>query len=92
MKIEINIEVDITDGEIKTLRDIFSKDRNRQYNTIFAKLPGSEISKHIVDSLITKNIIIEDSLHNAKLTPIGNIVLDRYDAEIRDKKLEEILK
>ena len=88
MIFSINLEIDLTDDEIKWLKDKFLPNR-RTYNVIFGEIKEFSYKENpIVKNLSEKNIIIIDSISNSNLTQIGHKILDQFD---RDKKLNKIL-
>lgn len=88
MIFSINLEIDLTDVEIKWLKDKFLPNR-RSYNVVFDGLQGGLYrTNSVVKTLSEKNLIIVDSLSNVNLTQIGHKILDQFD---RDKKITDIL-
>jgi repressor of nif and glnA expression len=91
MKFSINLDIELTEDELKWIKDKFLPNR-RTYNIIFEKIENKSYSTNIkiqvVKSLVEKNIIIVDSLSNSTLTQIGHKILDSFD---RDKKISDLL-
>lgn len=88
MKFSINLEIELTDEEIKWIKDKFLPKRG-SYNIVFDGLQGGLYrTNSVVKTLAEKNIIIIDSLSNSNLTQIGHKILDQFD---RDKKINDIL-
>jgi hypothetical protein len=84
MIFSINLEIDLTDVEIKWLKDKFLPNR-RSYLILQG---GLYRTNSIVKTLSEKNIIVIDNLSNANLTEIGHKILDLFD---RDKKITDLL-
>ena len=88
MKFSINIDIELTDEELKWLKDKFLLKRT-SYNVVLDGVQGGLYRiNSVVRTLVEKNIIILDSLSNANLTQIGHKILDQFD---RDKKITDLL-
>jgi len=84
----INLDIELTDEELKWLKDKFLPNR-RTYNVILGEMKESSYKENpIVKNLSEKNIIIIDRIYNSNLTQIGHKILDLFD---RDKKINDIL-
>ena len=92
MKFSIKIDVSLDKDEIDFIRNVFMNDRDRSYHKVFASLSDSQrkykVSKELLESLLVKSILLEDSIGNLTLSPIGQKVLDMID---RDKKINDLL-
>jgi hypothetical protein len=88
MIFSINLDIELTDEELKWLKDKFLPNR-RTYNVILGEMKESSYKENpIVKNLSEKNIIIIDSISNSNLTQIGHKILDLFD---RDKKISDLL-
>jgi len=93
MVFSIQIEIDLTDDEIKFIKKIFLQNRNRNYNITFENIKNIRSGKVYnippIKSLAEKNVIAIDNIGNSSLTQIGQMILDNFD---REKKLNDLLK
>lgn len=83
MKFSLNIEIELTDGEINFLKSKFLPNRGT-YNIVFENLKGKSIKvEPVVKTLSEKGIIVIDNIANSTLTQIGHKILDSFDREIK---------
>ena len=82
MKLTLNIELELDNGEISFLRKEFEGRPHRSFNRYFHQPPPHFFS------LLKKDILVTDSMGNSSLTTIGRMVVNRID---RDNRIDEIL-
>lgn len=84
---KINLEIELSEKEIDFLKKKFINNRNKKYNSILNS-DNKEFQTELY-SLIENGILIRESTtYNISLSKIGNLVLDKFD---RDIKINQIL-
>jgi len=101
MKLNINIEIELTDIEAKALKTIYSEDRRKKCN-LYMNLPEfsnsltsqlkeaksrNNLWAPIVKGLISKSIINIDNIGNFSLSEFGVKVVDELDRDIKISKI-----
>lgn len=86
MKINVNIDLFLSDEELSFFKKEFYGDSLRKHNPFFLKNRNDII--HIIDSTIQKGIIQSDNLGNISLTVLGKALLSELD---RNNRIDRII-
>lgn len=80
---KINLEIELSEKEIDFLKNNFLENRRKSLNLVLRP------DKSFLENLIKIGILrYESPTYNIYLTKIGNLVLDKFD---RDIKINQIL-
>jgi len=90
MRMQINLEIELTPAEANFLRKYYVDDREKNLCVIFLYTPQGirDLEQiKILTGLIEKEILIKDELENTRLSSIGQQVCDLIDRDLKLKKL-----
>lgn len=84
MKINVNVEIFLSDEEISFLKKSFLLNTSRILNPFLVK----EDNLHLLNSLVQKGIIQSDDIGNISLTVLGKLLLLEFD---RNNRIDKII-
>ena len=90
MLISVNIEIEISEIELRFLRKYYVDNRKFSINSYFLINSLDKNKKEDITNIFSlrdKEILIMDELDNNILTRIGNLVCDQLDRDIKINKI-----